>query len=197
MAQCQCLTKCGQQCKNSAKSGSNFCATHKNCGQVVKKDQIDSSSEVRDSISIINISGTDPTKETQVKVYLCKHELVNAKIRSILMDLYQEFIDYIDVDSDYDDLKKEYQKRLRALQKAPTADYADMELPYDPIIKSQIKPPTGKGPTYNPATGLYNSFSWKHGDLVALDYHTSYDRHYYMDIQEDIKDEIDIVVHEH
>ena len=69
-------------------------------------------------------------------------------------------------------------------------------LPYDPIIESQIKDPANYGPGYKSKTGLYKTFN-QSDDFVALDYHTSYDRHYYIDIEENITNEIDITVHEH
>ncbi len=195
MAQCQCLTKCNQQCKNTAKPGSDFCLTHKNCGQsVTKPDQMD-------AITIFNISGTDPDKEFQIKVYLCKHSQLNHKIRSILIDLYQSFIDHIDEMGDGEDnrLKEDYKKILFTLLKSGDNDYAHMDLPYDPVIESQLVSSPGYGKDYDPDLGVYSGFKWPSGgaELIALDYHTSYDRHYFLDIDENIKDEIDITVHEH
>jgi hypothetical protein len=190
MVQCQCLTKCNQQCKNPAKSGSNFCTIHKTCNQVSEKSHTQT-----DAIILLNISGTDPTKETQAKVYLCDHNKVNRKVRAILIDLYQDFIEYIDESADQQPLSEEYQKILHTLLKSKEIDLTE-ELPYNPIIESQIAPSAGYGPAYDPSTGLYKKFN-QSDDFVALDYHTSYDRHYYIDVQENITDEIDITVHEH
>jgi hypothetical protein len=197
MVQCQCLTKCNQQCKNPAKSGSNFCTIHKTCNQSVDTSvKVSEKSHTQtDAIILLHISGTYPTEETQAKVYLCDHNKVNRKVRAILIDLYQEFIDYIDVDKGLQPLSEEYQKILHALLKSKEIDLTE-ELPYNPIIESQIAPSAGYDPAYDSDTGLYKKFN-QSDDFVALDYHTPYDMHYYIDIQENITDEIDITVHEH
>ncbi len=204
MAQCQCLTKCGQQCKNSAKPESNFCTTHKNCGQLIKKVDTTKTADQMDAISIISISGTDPTQETLVEVYLCKHELVNKKIRSILIDLYQEFIDNaMDGFGENPHLKDEYQKILNILlesnqRQVKYINYSVI-IPYDPVIKSQISPSAGYGPGYNPAIGLYSKFNWPTDDLVALDYFSPWETHYFLQVVENITDDkpFYVTIHEH
>ena len=207
MAQCQALTKRGLQCKNNAKPNLNFCTTHKNNVPSVKlsnpAEKIGKYQQ--DAIILLNISGTDPTKEASAKVYLCDHRFVKRKTREILISLYVGFIahakqscaGHCDCESGKDcenmKLAQDYQKILDILEKSKEIDLND--LPYDPILEYQI-PKNEEPHNYESDTGLMKNFN-QSDDYVALDYHTSFDRHYFIDIQEDISDKIDILIHEH
>jgi hypothetical protein len=207
MTQCQALTKRGLQCKNNSKPNLNFCTTHKDSVPAIKVSNPVKTLEKyqQDAIILLNISGTDPTKEASAKVYLCDHRLVKRKIREILISIYLGFIDHtndyciggcdceIGKGCTYMKIAQDYQNILDILEKSKEIDLND--LPYNPILESQI-PTDEKPPGYKPHTGLLMDFN-QSDDYVALDYHTSFHRHYFIDIQEDITDEIDILIHEH
>ena len=129
-------------------------------------------------IILYNISGTDPEKETNLKVFLVQPDKVQKKIKIILKNIYTDFIEENDND---DDLNIFYQNTLNKIKNTKEIDTE--KLPYDNIYKKTIK--------------MCKKFNEPSGSLVALDYHTSYNMHYYIEIQEDITDEIDIIVHEH
>ena len=147
-------------------------------------------------IIIYQISGTDPTKETHLSIYWVDPSKLSDKVKDLITDqltsLHQDGLDNqseppekADVD-----LLDWYAGCLRQLEAMPPTDLLIasgrgnvwVDLPYNPI---------------NPDQKLTRHFNEPGGALFAVDYYSSYDYHYYLEITEASGDNLQIDVHEH
>ncbi len=150
------------------------------------------------AIILYNISGTDPTKETQIEIFFSKKDKkdVNKKIKDIIINIYKGFIEDSEESEGQEDLLMYYNKILKTLKKTEKIDLK--KLSYEPIFPGADHSQNGHNFSYNLKEGLYLDFVEPEDSyLVALDYHSSFDRHYYINVIKKITDNIELSVHSH
>ena len=142
------------------------------------------------AINLYTISGTDPQKDSVITVFLTKKHKVNKKIKKVILEIYEELLEHGDEEN-----KKFYKEIVKKIK--TQKDFNLEKLPYNPIFPGADHVGKNLSYAFNKKEGLYKAFEEPYGFLVALDYVTSYDRHYYIEITEKINNKIELVVHEH
>lgn len=154
------------------------------------------------AIALYKISGTDPTKEEYVKICLVKDiGKINNKVKKIISNIYNQMLE--DINPNEEKLIDFYEKCLDEINKIDKNDFNLEKLPYNPILEPKIK---GRHTIndknwiadYDNDEKLYKRFNDpENAYLIALDYHTSFDFHYYIEIISYENNEFELTIHNH
>src|SRR5437879_2597308 len=112
------------------------------------------------AIILYNISGTEPEKETQLKIFIVNKNEINAKVKQTVKSIHKEFINYIEDNNEDDELLKFYKKCLTKIKKHEELINKSGEFILDPIFsdfeENNVK---NKGYNYDNTEKLYKAFN--------------------------------------
>ncbi len=194
MVKCNCLTKCGQQCKNSAKPGSPFCAIHKNCSNQISQHLSDPIQDSKfNAVVLLRISGNYANEQTEVSVFLT-HQ-IDEKVKEIMITTYEDLITDInynikDDPKYYLPIKNHYLSILHTLEKTPIHEFEHGVLPEYGTVSLDAELQGYK---------VNSHFKHEHDLPFAIDYHNGQDDHYFIEIYKDLSigDNFDLSVFSH